>query len=403
MEDGRRRDYGACVPDVEPEERVTLEEDPAETTTTTKAKKSKTAARKKSRRLTDEERANLLATHHTHVMCVFARGMLVRAAASSALLRALVSSCAPPELARSVGAASSSSCSTIEVGTLARLVDWFADVIAPPICLDDEEEEEEDEKKKKTRVKDARWRRRAFGVALSRAGRGVDGGAARLAARLAHLWSKRGTVRMSEEASAALFAALCQGLGLSCRLVLSLEPTPIRAEAAKLESIGALRSSKVPSVDADVRDAGDYARHWCEVLCARREENGETIPRWVCAAPTTRGSCDSRRLYSGTENARPRRTHPRRCRTSSRFTRSRRERRHAQVRARVLAGVASSNAGLEVVGKITTFAERRASRRRGERLRAGDANAARACRRGGDVRDGREEFERARAEHDDGD
>ena len=29
MEDGRRRDYGACVPDVEPEERVTLEEDPA--------------------------------------------------------------------------------------------------------------------------------------------------------------------------------------------------------------------------------------------------------------------------------------------------------------------------------------------------------------------------------------
>ena len=73
MEDGRRRDYGACVPDVEPEERVTLEEDPAETTTTTKAKKSKTAARKKSRRLTDEERANLLATHHTHVMCVFAR------------------------------------------------------------------------------------------------------------------------------------------------------------------------------------------------------------------------------------------------------------------------------------------------------------------------------------------
>ena len=52
-------------------------------------------------------------------------------------------------------------------------------------------------------------------AALSRAGRGVDGGAARLAARLAHLWSKRGTVRMSEEASAALFAALCQGLGLS--------------------------------------------------------------------------------------------------------------------------------------------------------------------------------------------
>ena len=42
VEDGRRRDYGACVPDVEPEERVTLEEDPAETTTT-KAKKSKTA------------------------------------------------------------------------------------------------------------------------------------------------------------------------------------------------------------------------------------------------------------------------------------------------------------------------------------------------------------------------
>ena len=278
---------------------MTLEEDPAETTTTTKAKKSKTAARKKSRRLTDEERANLLATHHTHVMCVFARGMLVRAAASSALLRALVSSCAPPELARSVGAASSSSCSTIEVGTLARLVDWFADVIAPPICLDDEEEEEEDEKKKKTRVKDARWRRRAFGVALSRAGRGVDGGAARLAARLAHLWSKRGTVRMSEEASAALFAALCQGLGLSCRLVLSLEPTPIRASAAKLESIGALRSSKVPSVDADVRDAGDYARHWCEVLCARREENGETIPRWVCAAPTTRGSCDSPEIIFG--------------------------------------------------------------------------------------------------------
>ena len=299
VEDGRRRDYGACVPDVEPEERVTLEEDPAETTTTTKAKKSKTAARKKSRRLTDEERANLLATHHTHVMCVFARGMLVRAAASSALLRALVSSCAPPELARSVGAASSSSCSTIEVGTLARLVDWFADVIAPPICLDDEEEEEEDEKKKKTRVKDARWRRRAFGVALSRAGRGVDGGAARLAARLAHLWSKRGTVRMSEEASAALFAALCQGLGLSCRLVSSLEPTPIRASAAKLESIGALRSSKIPSVDADVRDAGDYARHWCEVLCARREENGETIPRWVCAAPTTRGSCDSPEIIFG--------------------------------------------------------------------------------------------------------
>ena len=67
-------------------------------------------------------------------------------------------------LARSVGAASSSSCSTIEVGTLARLVDWFADVIAPPICLDDEEEEEEDEKKKKTRVKardgGARVRRR---------------------------------------------------------------------------------------------------------------------------------------------------------------------------------------------------------------------------------------------------
>ena len=357
VEDGRRRDYGACVPDVEPEERVTLEEDPAETTTTTKAKKSKTAARKKSRRLTDEERANLLATHHTHVMCVFARGMLVRAAASSALLRALVSSCAPPELARSVGAASSSSCSTIEVGTLARLVDWFADVIAPPICLDDEEEEEEDEKKKKTRVKDAMAAARVR-RALSRAGRGVDGGAARLAARLAHLWSKRGTVRMSEEASAALFAALCQGLGLSCRLVLSLEPTPIRASAAKLESIGALRSSKVPSVDADVRDAGDYARHWCEVLCARREENGETIPRWVCAAP--------RRAARATpgDYIREPKTHDHGGRIlvdavrRRVLPRSRRERRHAQVRARVLAGVASSNAGLEVVGKITTFAER---------------------------------------------
>ena len=290
------RDYGAYVPDVEPEERVTLEEDPTETTTTTTAAKSKAKTRKKSRRLTDEERTNLLATHHAHVMCLFARGRLVRAAASSGLLRALVSSCAPPELARSVGAASSSSsCSTIEVGTLSRLVDWFADTIAPPISLDDE-----DEKPKKTRVKDAQWRRRAFGVALGRAGRGVDGGAARLAARLAHLWSKRGTVRMSEEASAALFAALCQGLGLSCRCVSSLEPTPIRASAAKLESIGVLRSSKPPAVeDDDERGKEEYARHWCEVLCARREEDGTTNPRWVCAAPTTRGSCDAPEIIFG--------------------------------------------------------------------------------------------------------
>ena len=225
VEDGRRRDYGACVPDVEPEERVTLEEDPAETTTTTKAKKSKTA-RKKSRRLTDEERANLLATHHTHVMCVFARGMLVRAAASSALLRALVSSRAANW--RSVGAASSSSCSTIEVGTLARLVDWFADVIAPPICLDDEEEEEEDEKKKKTRVKDARWRRALRRRPQSRGPRRrrrrrASRGSTR--APLVKTWNRaheRGGLR------GAVRGAL-SGIGTVVSIGVSLEPTPPRA------------------------------------------------------------------------------------------------------------------------------------------------------------------------------
>ena len=84
--------------------------------------------------------------------------------------------------------------------------------------------------------------------------------------------------------------------------------------------------------------------------------------------------------------------------------RSRRERRHAQVRARVLAGVASSNAGLEVVGKNYDATCAARSRRRGERLRAGDARlpytrADAAEMFETDARSSRE----SRAEHDDGD
>ena len=172
---------------------------------------------------------------------------------------------------------------------------------------------------------------------------------------------------------------------------------------AKLESIGALRSSKVPSVDADVRDAGDYARHWCEVLCARREENGETIPRWVCARRQTARLVRLPEIIFGNRK----RTTTADASSSMPYVVAFYHDLGARDVTRKYA-LAFSQALHHRTPDWKWWEKLRrspsaASRRRGERLRAGDANAARACRRGGDVRDGREEFERARAEHDDGD
>ena len=97
------RDYGAYVPDVEPEERVGLEDAPENAGRASGGgDASTTKKKKKSRRLSDDERRNLLETHHTHVMCLVARGRLVRAAASSEILRALVTSCAPRRLVDAV-------------------------------------------------------------------------------------------------------------------------------------------------------------------------------------------------------------------------------------------------------------------------------------------------------------
>lgn len=257
---------------------------------------TRTGRKKAARRLSDDERTNVLQTHHLHVMCLLARGRLVRSAASSSLLRALAASCAPSGLARALA----SSSGAVEVSALARLNDWFADAIAPPISIDDDAGGVGE----RVSVRDARWRRLAFRLALSRAGSGSTGGASGLAARLARSWILRGREKMSEEESAALFASVCQGFGLVCRVVSSLEPVPIRASAARLNRMGLLDKSPPPPVSMieDVKARG-HVRHWCEVLCVRREVEGAseklTNARWVSVVPTRRGSVDALDIIFG--------------------------------------------------------------------------------------------------------
>ena len=286
------RDYGAYVPDVEPEERVGLEDAPENAGRASGGgDASTTKKKKKSRRLSDDERRNLLETHHTHVLCLVARGRLVRAAASSEILRALVTSCAPRRLVD----ACTTTTATVEVSALARIVDWFADATAPPIAIDGD-----DVLGAKKAVKDARWRRLAFRAAMHRASAGATGSACGIAARLASLWALRGRTEISEEECAALFAALCQGLGLMCRVVSSLEPVPVRASAAKLESMGVLHTPKPLPLET-VRRREGLVRHWCEVLCARHdaESNDKGNARWVSVVPTTRASVDAPEIIFG--------------------------------------------------------------------------------------------------------
>ena len=280
-------DYGAYVPDVELEETVKLEE-----TRDPKAVEEANVGRrkKKVRRLNDEERTALLATHHAHVLCLVARGRIVRSAASSALLRALLVSCVPRNLVDACATKSS----TVEASSLAMLADWFSNAVAPPISIDDDDEGRRDV------VKDARWRRREFGKAMCRAGKSTCGGVVGVASRLSRVWSQRGRMAMSEEESCAIFASLCQGLGMVCRLVSSLEPVPIRASASRLEAMGVVKSSRLPQVQPLVADG--FVRHWCEVLCARHglEPDAKGNARWVSVVPSKSGSVDAPEIIFGT-------------------------------------------------------------------------------------------------------
>ena len=280
-------DYGAYVPDVELEETVKLEE-----TRDPKAVEEANVGRrkKKVRRLNDEERTALLATHHAHVLCLVARGRIVRSAASSALLRALLVSCVPRNLVDACATKSS----TVEASSLAMLADWFSNAVAPPISIDDDDEGRRDV------VKDARWRRREFGKAMCRAGKSTCGGVVGVASRLSRVWSQRGRMAMSEEESCAIFASLCQGLGMVCRLVSSLEPVPIRASASRLEAMGVVKSSRLPQVQPLLADG--FVRHWCEVLCARHglEPDAKGNARWVSVVPSKSGSVDAPEIIFGT-------------------------------------------------------------------------------------------------------
>ena len=251
------------------------------------------------RRLSDDERAGVLRTHHIHVMCLLARGRHVRGAASSRLLQAMTTSCAPSALANAMQGSASGA---LEVSALARLNDWFADVIAPPISIDDDD----DEKSGLERLtKDAQWRRLAFRLAMRRAGVGsTRGGASAYAAKLARSWTLRGREKISEEESAALFASICQGFGVVCRVVSSLEPVPLRASATTLEHMGVLTTPKPPPVvRKETRNTRRFVRHWCEVLCARHDEKGvdkkATNARWVSVVPTTCGSVDDMGVIFG--------------------------------------------------------------------------------------------------------
>lgn len=289
-------DYGAYVPDVEVEEAVKLEE----TRELSKAVEEANVGRrkKKVRRLNDEERTALLSTHHAHVLCLVARGRIVRSAASSALLRALLVSCAPRRLVEACATKSS----TVEASSLAMLVDWFSNAVAPPISIDDDDDDNGGGGGGGARdvVKDARWRRREFGKAMCRAGKSTRGGVVGVASRLSRVWSQRGRVSMTEEESCAIFASLCQGLGMVCRLVSSLEPVPIRASASRLEAMGAVKSSRLPQVQP--LEADGFVRHWCEVLCARHglEPDAKGNARWVSVVPSKSGSVDAPEIIFGT-------------------------------------------------------------------------------------------------------
>jgi len=267
----------------------------------TKAKVSATkgTTKRASRRLTDDERAGLLSTHHTHVMCLVGRGRLVSAASASEMLRAATASCAPRGLMEAATRGL-----TIEVEALGRLVDWFANAVAAPIVLDDDMVDRVDCASAfggKLMIRDARRRRRAFRVAMFRSGTTSSGSAYGIAARLAAMWAKRGREEIDEESCAALFAAFCQGLGLTCRIVASLEPVPIRASAAQLESLGVLSNAKAKPLAPRKSRRDAYARHWCEVLCARHGVEGEIQgnSRWVAVAPRVRGSTDDINIIVG--------------------------------------------------------------------------------------------------------
>ena len=300
-------DYGMYVADDggAEEDAVMLRDDNDEDETKTK---TKTKTKKKpSRRLTDDERTGLLSTHHTHVMCLIARGRLVSAATGSRLLQALTASCAPKRLVETT-----TTSRTIEVHALSSLVDWFAGAVSMPIVIDDDDGDDDDETTRgvvceKLMVNDAKRRRRAFRVAAHRAGKTSWGSAYGIASRLSLAWSRRGQLEIDEESCAALFAALCQGLGLTCRVIASLEPVPIRASAARLESLGVLANARVKpivsthEVKGKRSDDDGCVRHWCEVLCARHGVEGDVQgnTRWVSVAPRVRGSTDDVNIILG--------------------------------------------------------------------------------------------------------
>jgi len=286
-----------------------------------KTKRSKGDRKEKPRRMTAAERAGLVDTHKTHLLCLIARAAAYDRAASSPLARAMAASVVPREVAFAVCRESATQAAPSR-DDVARVAKWFAghvDLVKAGtkgsrgpgfepgrggraavregeskgargdaggvIVLDESSDEDGPADRNQPRGEqnpprhqppppddddddpDAR-RKEAIEAAHERSRTGPT-------LRLCFALAKRAA---TQEEAAALFVSAVRGLGCEARTCVALTPVPLRASAASLERAGILlpQPDELWTVDGVSRSRNPKAKNPRANAKAKSETKTET-------------------------------------------------------------------------------------------------------------------------------